>query len=81
MITANKGLNTPRFVSLPGIMKAKKKTIHTLSIADLGLETPTNDVVYKEFALPPVKPDVKMLGAETGVQELVKLLRDEAKVI
>lgn len=81
MVTANKGLNTPRFVSLPGIMKAKKKTIHTLTIADLGLEAPTNDVIYKEFSLPPVKPEVKMLGAETGVQELVKLLRDEAKVI
>lgn len=81
MITANKGLNTPRFVSLPGIMKAKKKPIHSVNISELGLEPPTHDVMYKDFVLPPEKPQVKMLNAETAVQELVKLLRDEAKVL
>lgn len=81
LITANKGLNTPRFVSLPGIMKAKKKTIHTVNLADLDLAAPTHDVVYKNFELPPEKPQVKMLSADTAAKELVKLLREEAKVI
>ncbi len=81
VITANKGLNTPRFVSLPGIMKAKKKPIHTLNISDLGLAASSNETLYKEFALPPEKPLVKMLLNDSAIQELVKLLREEAKVI
>ncbi len=82
LVSANKGLNTPRFVSLPGIMKAKKKTIHTLSMDDLDLgAAQINEVIYKNFELPPEKPEVKMLNPESAAQDLVKLLRDESKVI
>ncbi len=78
--TANKGLNNPRFVSLPGIMKAKKKPVHQLNFSDLGL----NDIsytIYKNFELPPEKPDVKILASDNAVKELVQLLRNESKVI
>lgn len=78
VVTANKGLNTPRFVSLPGIMKAKKKTVHVVALADLNVSVDGNAVTYKNFELPPEKPQVKMLS---GAQELVKLLREESKVI
>lgn len=78
VVTANKGLNTPRFVSLPGIMKAKKKPVHTVALADLGLEGDGNAVIYKSFELPPEKPQVKMISSPN---ELVKLLREESKVI
>lgn len=81
LITTNKGLNTPRFVSLPGIMKAKKKPIHTLTLEELGLSTPTQNVSYTHFELPPEKPPVNMLPADNAVKELVNLLRTEAKVI
>jgi electron transfer flavoprotein beta subunit len=81
VITANKGLNTPRFVSLPGIMKAKKKTVHTITPSDLGLSEATQDVIYKNFELPPEKPQVKMLSSDSAVKDLVKLLREESKVI
>ncbi|MBW2653172.1 MAG: electron transfer flavoprotein subunit beta/FixA family protein [Deltaproteobacteria bacterium] len=38
VLTAQKGLNEPRYASLPGIMKAKKKEIKSVKIADLGLD-------------------------------------------
>lgn len=81
LIAANKGLNTPRFVSLPGIMKAKKKPITQIQLSDLGVSPETNRVKFNNFELPADKPEVKMLGAENGASELTRLLREEAKVI
>ncbi len=78
--TANKGLNTPRFVSLPGIMKAKKKPVHILSFEELGVEN-TKSSEYKNFELPPEKPEVRILSSDGAVKELVQLLRNESKVI
>ena len=80
LVTTNKGLNTPRFVSLPGIMKAKKKPIEKINFSDLGIDS-TPKVTYKDFSLPIAKPEVKILPPETATGELVKLLREEAKVI
>lgn len=80
LITTNKGLNTPRFVSLPGIMKAKKKTVHVLKLEDLGL-VDTMSSAYKNFELPPEKPEVKILSSEFAAKDLVLKLREEAKVI
>lgn len=79
--TANKGLNTPRFVSLPGIMKAKKKPIHQVKLEELELDASSHNEIYKNFELPPENPPVKMLNSDNAVTELVKLLRDEAKVL
>lgn len=81
LATANKGLNTPRFVSLPGIMKAKKKPIQVLNLADLGITKNEGLTKYKNFELPPEKAAVKMLTDSNAVQSLAKLLRDEAKVL
>lgn len=81
LVAANKGLNTPRFVSLPGIMKAKKKPIKQVQLSDLGVSAADNKVTYKDFELPQEKPAVKMLEGDGAVQELVSLLRNEAKVI
>ncbi len=87
VIACNKGLNTPRYASLPGIMKAKKKPLTTHSLADVGVEESERKVTYKEFTLPPEKPAGKKFDAtEEGKQqeivaEVVKLLREEAKVI
>lgn len=83
LVAANKGLNTPRYASLPGIMKAKKKTIKELDFAALGVSESDRKVVLKTFALPPEKPAVKILAGDASAQaqELVKLLRDEAKAL
>jgi electron transfer flavoprotein beta subunit len=85
VISAQKGLNEPRYASLKGIMAAKKKTIETkdasalsLSAADLA---PRTKVVGLE--LPPPRPAVRMIqgNVDTQVKELLRLLREEAKVL
>lgn len=83
VIAANKGLNTPRYASLPGIMKAKKKPLKELTLADVGISAANIKVRLKDFQLPPEKPAVKMLAGDAAAQakELVRLLMDEAKVL
>ena len=83
VIAANKGLNTPRYASLPGIMKAKKKPLKEIPLADLGIDTGKMKTRLKDFQLPPEKPAVKMLAGDSAAQakELVRLLMDEAKVL
>lgn len=83
LVAANKGLNMPRYASLPGIMKAKKKTIKELDLAALQVSAADVKIKFSGFQLPPEKPAVKMLGGDAPAQaaELAKLLREEAKVI
>lgn len=83
VIAANKGLNMPRYASLPGIMKAKKKPIKELNLEAVGTSAADVRVRYKSFQLPPEKPAVKMLAGDSAsqAQQLAKLLREEAKVI
>lgn len=87
VISCNKGLNTPRYASLPGIMKAKKKPLTTLSLADAGVSDADRRVKYSNFQLPPEKPPGKKFDATDAakmgaiVKEVVGLLRTEAKVI
>jgi electron transfer flavoprotein beta subunit len=83
LIGANKGLNTPRYASLPGIMKAKKKTLKEHSLASLGVDASQAKVKHVAFALPADKPPVKMLegDAATQAKSLAGFLRNEAKVL
>ena len=87
LIACNKGINTPRYASLPGIMKAKKKPLTILSLADVGVSEADRRVKYSQFQLPPEKPPGKKFDAtDTAkmagvVKEVVGLLRTEAKVI
>jgi electron transfer flavoprotein beta subunit len=85
VISAQKGLNEPRYASLKGIMAAKKKTIETKDAASLGLKpedlAPKTRVVGLE--LPASRPGVKMIpgDADAQVKELLRLLHEEAKVL
>jgi electron transfer flavoprotein beta subunit len=83
LIAAQKGMNEPRYASLPNIMKAKKKEIKTLKIAELGLTEADQKLRYKNFQLPPPKQAGKKISGEPSAQakELVRLLHEEAKVI
>lgn len=83
VVAANKGLNMPRYASLPGIMKAKKKVIKELEFSSLNIPGSDIKVNYSGFSLPAEKPSVKMLSGDSSKQsmELVTLLRDEAKVL
>ena len=79
----NKGINTPRYASLPGIMKAKKKEIKTYSLSDLGLGSETPTTKDSAYELPSERAAGKKLAgdAATQMKDLVRLLREEAKVI
>ncbi len=84
LITAQQGLNEPRYPSLPGIMKAKKKPIDRLELDDLDIEEEEIEAKTKtcEVYLPPKKEAGRVLEGEVSdqVKELVSLLKSEAKV-
>lgn len=77
VLTAQKGLNTPRYPSMKGILKAKKKSIEELKAADLGVDTAAK-VELVSLGLPPARPAGRMVSS---VDELVKALAEEIKVI
>jgi electron transfer flavoprotein beta subunit len=83
LIAANKGLNLPRYASLPGIMKAKKKVIKEVEFSTLEIASTEQKVKYAGFQLPADKPAVKMLAGDAAAQAaaLVQALRNDAKVI
>jgi electron transfer flavoprotein beta subunit len=80
---AHKSLNTPRYASLPGIMKAKKKPLDVKNAKDLGVAA-TSKTVIKGYKYPPEKPSGKVFKGEPVadmVAKVVKLLREEAKAL
>jgi len=77
IVTADLRLNTPRYATLPNIMKAKKKTIETLTPNDLGVD-PSPRIKTLLVSDPPVR---KAGIVVNSVNELVEKLRNEAKVI
>ena len=83
VVTAQKGLNEPRYASLPGIMKAKKKPVDVKNAAALGVTVAPKAKVAKTLP-PPARPPGKIICGEEPAEkakELAKLLREEAKVI
>jgi electron transfer flavoprotein beta subunit len=88
LITAQKGLNEPRYASLPGIMKAKKKPLEEKSLADLGLDpSEVGKAGAKarviEMTPPPARAAGKIIEGETPQEkaaQLAKLLHEEAKL-
>ena len=89
LFTTQRGLNEPRYASLPGIMKAKKKPIDTLSLADLGIDPETvgpagRKVKVAALNFPPERKTVKMINGESAGEmavKLVKILHEDVKVI
>jgi electron transfer flavoprotein beta subunit len=83
LIAAQKGMNEPRYASLPNIMKAKKKEVKSLKAADVGASEADQKIRYRNFQLPPPKQAGKKIAGDTATQakELVRLLHEEAKVV
>lgn len=83
LLAAQKGLNEPRYASLPNIMKAKKKEVKGLKAADVGASDGDQKIKYKNFQLPPPKQAGKKIAGEPAAQakELVRALHEEAKVV
>jgi electron transfer flavoprotein beta subunit len=85
LVTAQQGLNEPRYPSLPGIMKAKKKPLETIDIDDLDIEE--DEVEAKTETVSLFLPAARQAGrilqgeAQDQVRELVSMLKSEAKVI
>lgn len=82
MLGAHKSLNSPRFPSLPGIMKAKKKPLAEKKSSEMGLSGALTGI--RNFALPPDKAPGQVFKGEpveAMVAKVVGLLRTEAKVI
>ncbi|MCA9428951.1 MAG: electron transfer flavoprotein subunit beta/FixA family protein, partial [Candidatus Omnitrophica bacterium] len=83
IITVDLRLNEPRYVSLPNIMKAKKKPLETKAIGDLGVDLTSPKTKTVKFELPPAKTGAKMLEGTPAeaAAALVQALRNEAKVV
>ncbi len=88
LLTCQKGLNEPRLPSLKGIMAAKKKEITTLDAAAIGFDAEVvgataNRVRETSLSLPPVRNKGIILEGtpQEACSQLVRTLRDEAKVI
>lgn len=77
IITTDLRLNEPRYVSLPGIMKAKKKPLEEIELSALGVAAASRTKVLKLEAPPKRKAGVRV----KTVEELVDRLKNEAKVI
>jgi electron transfer flavoprotein beta subunit len=88
VITAQKGLNEPRYASIKGIMAVKKKVIPEWDAEEIGVDSASvgsdaAKVSFVEVALPPERESGKVFD-EDPVQDAIKvahLLRDEAKIL
>ncbi len=77
LFTTNKGLNEPRYASLKGIMAAKKKPIDEVKVPFAEERT-----IIRKLEYPPERKGGKIVGqGPEAVPELVRLLKEEAKVL
>ncbi|MEO1193241.1 MAG: electron transfer flavoprotein subunit beta/FixA family protein [Pseudomonadota bacterium] len=77
IVTADLRLNTPRYASLPNIMKAKKKPLDAMTPEDLGV-----DVTPRLTVVQVTEPEGRKAGIKVeSIAELVEKLRNEAKVL
>lgn len=77
VLTAQKGLNEPRYASLKGIMAAKKKKIDTRSYDEVASRT-----IVTSMELPAPRPPGKIVGeGADAVPELVRLLQEDARIL
>ena len=88
VFTCQKGLNEPRYASLPGIMKAKQKPLTLLSLSELALSPDQvgsrgAKLRVEKLELPPVRGDGRIIEGDPAqaVAELVRLLHEEAKIL
>lgn len=83
VVGATKGLNEPRYASLMGIMKAKKIPIKKLTLQEAGISDTTVKIKREKLYAPPEKPQGRIIVGELedAVKELVRVLKEEAKVL
>ncbi len=85
VISAQKGLNEPRYETLRGIMAAKRKEIPVVEVEDLGLDAdqlaPTLELIKMESPPPREAGNVIEEEPDVAAKKIVEYLREEAKVL
>jgi electron transfer flavoprotein beta subunit len=83
VLGATKGLNEPRYPKFPDIMKAKKKEVKQMTLADLGLSAAAARTELVKLEKVPDRSGAKMIPgpAREAVRELVRILREDEKVL
>ena len=84
VISAQKGLNTPRYPALPNIFKAKKREVKILDAKSISVPPFISGGSLVELSLPPPKKGAKMVEGQTPEEiaaKLIKMLKEEAKVL
>ncbi len=83
VIGATRGLNEPHYPKLPDILKAKKKEVKQVNIAEFGLDltSPQTEIINLEAV--PERGEARILEGSTreSVEQLVRILKEEEKVI
>ena len=77
VLTSDLRLNEPRYPKLPNIMKAKKKPLEAIDLAEMGVETASGLTVLRVDA--PAEREAGIMVSD--VQELIEKLKNEARVI
>ncbi len=89
LLTTQKGINEPRYASLPNIMKAKKKPLANQNLEEIGLSAELVGAAAAKttiagMALPPERKAGKLVEGDSAAakaNELVRLLKEEAEVL
>ena len=83
LITVEKGINEPRYPSLPGIMKAKRKIFKKVSLSSLNLSSVALPISFHSYRLPGAPPSPQLISgsAEEQAKELIRLLKEKEKVL
>lgn len=81
LLTIQTGINEPRYVSIMGIRKAKKKELKVMSLSDLGLEAGdlVPQTIIEEVFLPPETEGAEMLegDASTTAEAILKIMAEK----
>ena len=83
VLSAQKGINEPRYPTLKGIMGAKKKEVKDVKVADLGLGSTAAELSVTALEALPARPPGRIIPGDVkdAVKELVRALREDAKAI
>ena len=82
VIGATKGLNEPRYPKLPDILKAKKKEVKLIDIADLGIDSAAGKTQIQELEPVPERSEARMLDGNPGeiAAQLVDIIKEETGI-
>jgi electron transfer flavoprotein beta subunit len=82
VIGATKGLNEPRYPKLPDILKAKKKEVKLIDIADLGIDSAAGKAHIQELEPVPERGQAKMIDGNPGeiAAQIVDIIKEETGI-